>query len=76
MAKNCKKQLSGAENRKKAKIKAIKTANVLSKVPKLNAYFNVKHAVNSTENTSSINIYYTYINYFSFSFHARYLFIF
>ncbi|KAL4107955.1 hypothetical protein QTP88_018224 [Uroleucon formosanum] len=55
MAKNCKKHLSGAENRKKAKIKAIKTANVLSKVPKLNAYFNVKNAVNSTENTSSID---------------------
>lgn len=56
MAKNCKKQLSGAENRKKAKIKAIKTANVLSKIPKIIAYFNVKNAVNRSENTSSINI--------------------
>lgn len=57
MAKNCKKQLSGAENRKRAKVKAIKTANVLSKVAKLDAYFNIKNAVNRTENTSSINIY-------------------
>jgi len=56
MAKNCKKQLSGAENRKKAKIKAITIANVLSKISKLNAYFNVKNAVNKPENTSSINI--------------------
>ncbi|XP_050064590.1 zinc finger MYM-type protein 1-like [Aphis gossypii] len=56
MAKNCKNQLSGAENRKRAKVKAIKTANVLSKVAKLDAYFNIKNAINGTENTSSINI--------------------
>jgi len=35
MAKNCKKQLIGAENRKRAKVKAIKTANVLPKLPNL-----------------------------------------
>lgn len=57
MAKNWKKQLSGAENRKRAKNKAIKTANVLSKVAKLDTYFNIKNAANSTQNTSSTNIY-------------------
>jgi len=57
MAKNCKKQLSGAENRKRAKGIAIKTANVLSKVAKLDPYFNIKNAVNKIENTSGINIY-------------------
>jgi hypothetical protein len=52
MAKNCKKQLSGAENRKRAKIKAIKNANVLSKVAKLDAYFNINDSVvNSVQNT-------------------------
>jgi predicted transcriptional regulator len=58
MAKNCKKQLSGTENRKRAKIKAIKNANVLSKVAKLDAYFNINDSVvNSVQNTSSTNIY-------------------
>lgn len=70
MVKPCRKQLSGATNRKKAKAKAIEIANVMSIVSSIHvclikAYFKAKN-VNDTEKYADMLHYYTPCNKYLF----------